>query len=84
MPETWNRGGRPVWTRSASTGRSTRSAANCSPAEVVLFGSGARDELGTTGDVDLLVVLADGDPADPRRVGFDIREGIGYEPRADG
>ena len=39
---------------------------HCSPAEVVLFGSGARGELGTTSDLDLLVVLAHGNPADPR------------------
>ena len=36
-----------------------------------------------TSDIDLLVVLPDGDPIDWRAWRFDIDEAIGYEPRAD-
>ena len=55
----------------------------CNPVEIVLFGSGARGELGETSDIDLLVVLAGGDPADPGSTSFEIGEAIGYQPRAD-
>ena len=41
------------------------------------FGSAAQGELYETSDIDLLVVLADGDPADPLRTSFDICEAIG-------
>ena len=36
-----------------------------------------------TSDIDLLVVLPDGDPIDWRAWRFDIDEAIGCEPRAD-
>ena len=55
----------------------------CNPVEIVLFGSGARGELGETSDIDLLVVLAGGDPADPGSTSFEIGAAIGYQPRAD-
>ena len=53
----------------------------CSPVPVALFGSAARGELRENGD--LLVVLADGDPADPNWTRVNICEAIGYRPRAD-
>ena len=55
----------------------------CRPVEVILFGSAARGELQSTSDIDLLVVLADGDPADARCVAVTISDAIGYAPRAD-
>ncbi len=48
-----------------------------------MFGSAARGELQEISDIDLLVVRPDGDPADPRRTGFDICAAMGYEPRSD-
>ena len=55
---------------------------NCSPLEVVLFGSGARGELGVASDLDVLVVLAD--LVEPRRaLSFRIEETIAYHPRVE-
>ena len=80
--ESWNRGdGQPDPTRLDEA--LDRVLQVCSPVEVVLFGSAARGELGENSDIDLLVVLADGDPADPRRIQLNICEAIGYRPRAD-
>ena len=56
---------------------------HCRPVEVILFGSAARGELQQTSDIDLLVVLADGDAANRQCLGVDICDAIGYEPRAD-
>ena len=52
---------------------------HCRPVEVIIssFGSAAQGKLYETSDIDLLVVLADGDPADPLRTSFDICEAIG-------
>ena len=53
---------------------------NCSPLEVLLFGSGARGELGVASDLDLLVVFAE--LVEPRRaLSFCIEETVGYHPR---
>ena len=79
---TWNRGdGQPDHRRLDEA--LDRVLEHCRPVEVILFGSAARGELQETSDIDLLVVLADGDPADPRRLGVDICQAIGYDPRAD-
>ena len=48
-----------------------------------MFGSAARGELQQISDIDLLVVLADGDAANRQCLGVDICDAIGYEPRAD-
>ena len=56
---------------------------HCRPVEVILFGSAARGELQDSSGIDLLVVLADGDSAEPERMCFDICEAIGCQPRAD-
>ena len=81
-PATWTRGdGQPD--RQRLDAALDRVLERCRPVEVILFGSAARGELRETSDVDLLVVLADGDPADPRRVAVAISEAIGYAPRAD-
>ena len=42
-----------------------------------MFGSAAWGELNETSDIDLFVVLADGDPTGPRRTGFDMCEASG-------
>ena len=50
-----------------------------SPVEILLFGSGARGELRENSDIDLLIVLADGDPTDIRSTAFEIGEAIGLQ-----
>lgn len=80
--ESWNRGdGQPDPRRLDEA--LDRILQVCRPVEVVLFGSAARGELAENSDIDLLVVLADGDPADPRRTRLNICEEIGYRPRGD-
>ena len=48
-----------------------------------MFGSTAWGEPHDSSDLDLLVVLADGDPADPWRTRLAISDTIGYEPPVD-
>ena len=78
----WNRGdGQPDRRRLDEA--LDRILEHCRPVEVILFGSAARGELQDSSDIDLLVVLADGDSAEPERMCFDICEAIGCQPRAD-
>lgn len=57
---------------------------HCEPIRIVLFGSGARGELRDDSDIDLLVVVVDEATRRERKgMAFDIREDIGYNPRAD-
>ena len=73
---TWNRGdGQPDHRRLDEA--LDRLLEHCRPVGVVLFGSVARGRLQETSDIDLLVVLADSDPADPQRTGLDNCEAIG-------
>ncbi len=78
----WNRGdGQPDRRRIDEA--LDRILEHCRPVEVILFGSAARGELQDSSDIDLLVVLADGDSAEPERMCFDICVAIGCQPRAD-
>ena len=78
----WNRGDGPPDRRRLDEALD-RILEHCRPVEVILFGSAARAELQDSSDIDLLVVLADGDSAEPERMCFDICEAIGCQPRAD-
>ena len=60
---TWNRGnGRPA--QRGLDQALDRVLEHFRPVEVILFGSAARGELHDSSDIELLVVLADGDPGD--------------------
>ena len=81
-PQPWrNRPARQVGPQCPAGGLGQPDA--CSPVEVLLFGSAARGESGENSDIDLLVVLANGDPSDPNWTPVNICEAIGYRPRAD-
>ena len=56
---------------------------HCRPVEVMLFASASRGEQQDSSDIDLLVVLADGDSAEPERMCFDFCEATGFQARAD-
>ena len=82
MQPAWNRGdGQPDRRRLDEA--LDRILEHCRPVEVILFGAAARGELQDSSDIDLLVVLADDDSAEPERMCFDICEAIGCQPRAD-
>ena len=53
------------------------------PVEVILFGSATRGELQDSSEFDLLVVLGDGDSAEPERMCFYICEANGRQAWAD-
>ena len=78
----WNRGdGQPDRRRLDEA--LNRILEHCRPVEVILFGSAARGELQDSSYIDQLVVLADGESAEPERMCFDICEAIGCQPQAD-
>ena len=56
---------------------------HCEPTRIVLFGSAARGELTNDSDIDLLVVVPEASYDERRAKAVDIREEIGYHPRAD-
>ena len=76
---TWNQGnGRPA--QRGLNQALDRVLDPCRPVEVILFGSAARGELHDGSDIELLVVLADGDPGEPWRTGLAVSDAIVYEP----